>query len=77
MSGLLSRCSEINNEIVSGERLSGIAARARRELVEAMATRAEEESWALSDGGLRSLFINRCCSTRNCTGKILGLAFGT
>ena len=34
---------EINNEIVSGERLSGIAARARRELVEAMATRAEEE----------------------------------
>lgn len=41
----------IPNEIVSGEKLSGIAVRARRELIEAMATSADLENLSLTGWG--------------------------
>jgi len=41
----------IPNEIVSGEKISGAAVRARRELVEAMATNAEQENLGFTGWG--------------------------
>ncbi len=41
----------IGNEIISGEKLSSIATRARRELVEAMASRADEENLGFTGWG--------------------------
>ena len=54
----------IANEIISGEKLSGIASRARRELVEAMATRANEENLGFTGLGpevaiYRSLILTK------------------
>ncbi len=44
-------CPKIANEIISGERLSGIAVRSRREVVEAMTTSADEQNLGLSGLG--------------------------
>ena len=41
------KCPRIGNEMISYEKLSNVAVRARRELVEAMATRVGEEQLGL------------------------------
>lgn len=61
---------EIPNEIVSGEKLSSAAVRARRELVEAMATKAEEKNLGFTGWGpevamYRSLLLTKDLHRKN------------